>query len=706
MINLDEVEVQKSLIRCLENFESFRFDSGAGAGKTYAVIECLRYILKTHLDSLQRQNQKVACITFTNVAVNEIKNRLGNSETIDVSTIHEHLWQLINIYQPELVELHKEKISFELEELLKSINDDSTTSKTKTFSNLPKSIREDIIAFAVSTESHFYKIQNLKSKEIRSSYLNNEEFSSPENLSDILKNITNFKYIFKIIYKINRYKECLKKIELGEYSEVIYDTKSTNDRLASMKFSHDTLLEYSYSMVKNFPVLKRIIIDTYPYFFVDEYQDTSSLVILILKELHDFSKSQERDFLVGYFGDSAQTIYGNGVGKKINEIHPDVTQIKKELNRRSYTEIINVINKIRNDDIEQKPFYNELKGNVEFYFSIGESKNKTDLALDFIRETKNKLKANRLDCLVLTNKLMSQLNGFGDIYDVYSSFNKVYFEDVNSELLSSNKERLSKIILNIYNFIDLYRMLHSDQTLYHDMFGDKTSGITFKDANAIVDNLKSYTCNNLNDLVESVSETNVKFENTAAIKAILKYRLNIDVRNIGSELSLMDNFRANLLSIAVNIESKEISNDSDDDYNQQLSKVEDFLKIPLKQWLNWIDFIDDDAENDIKYHTYHGTKGEQYQNVIIIMEDSFGGGYRGKNKFKNYFDFIQKDRSEQELLLENTTFKEELDNTKNLLYVACSRAIENLVILYLDDISSIECGVNYLFESSSKWPNV
>ena len=40
---------------------------------------------------------------------------------------------------------------------------------------------------------------------------------------------------------------------------------------------------------------------------------------------------------------------------------------------------------------------------------------------------------------------------------------------------------------------------------------------------------------------------------------------------------------------------------------------------------------------------------------------------------------------------------EKYTNTKNLLYVSCSRAIENLRILYLDDISEFRDGIESIF---------
>ncbi len=106
---IKELEVQECIIKHVNDFESFRFNAGAGAGKTYALIKTLKYVTINKIVAT-KSPQKVACITYTNVAVNEIKNRLGNSETVHVSTIHERLWEIIKRAQPQLLICHKEKM--------------------------------------------------------------------------------------------------------------------------------------------------------------------------------------------------------------------------------------------------------------------------------------------------------------------------------------------------------------------------------------------------------------------------------------------------------------------------------------------------------------------------------------------------------------------------------------------------------------------
>ena len=98
-----EDEIAKELFSHIDKKQSLVFNAGAGAGKTYALIESLRYVIKRYGKILEENNQQIMCITYTNVAAKHIKDQLGNSRRVVVSTIHERLWQLIASYQEQLL---------------------------------------------------------------------------------------------------------------------------------------------------------------------------------------------------------------------------------------------------------------------------------------------------------------------------------------------------------------------------------------------------------------------------------------------------------------------------------------------------------------------------------------------------------------------------------------------------------------------------
>ncbi|TEU12155.1 MAG: ATP-dependent helicase [Anaerolineales bacterium] len=87
---------------CIDQGKSFLLEAGAGAGKTESLIRTLGYLIKKHGTVLLRQNQQVACITYTNVAVEEIRNRTDRHPAVHSSTIHAFCWSLIKNFQPSL----------------------------------------------------------------------------------------------------------------------------------------------------------------------------------------------------------------------------------------------------------------------------------------------------------------------------------------------------------------------------------------------------------------------------------------------------------------------------------------------------------------------------------------------------------------------------------------------------------------------------
>ena len=139
----------------------------------------------------------------------------------------------------------------------------------------------------------------------------------------------------------------------------------------------------------------------------------------------------------------------------------------------------------------------------------------------------------------------------------------------------------------------------------------------------------------------------------------------------------------------------------------EMKQVDALLNIGLAQWHSWIDFIDrKDEGKDIIFHTYHGTKGEEYENVAIIMEHSFGGAWQGKDKIKKYFHKVDSHNKNKASSEKQEEIDLDFESSKNLLYVACSRAIKNLRILYIDDIADIRNGIESIFGEILEWKTI
>ncbi|MDY0275491.1 MAG: UvrD-helicase domain-containing protein [Desulfomicrobium sp.] len=90
---------------CLDKGQSFRLEAGAGAGKTYSLVKALQYLIERYHRSMPRHGQKIACITFTNVAKDEILARTDRSPLLLCETNHSFCWSVISVFQRQLREL-------------------------------------------------------------------------------------------------------------------------------------------------------------------------------------------------------------------------------------------------------------------------------------------------------------------------------------------------------------------------------------------------------------------------------------------------------------------------------------------------------------------------------------------------------------------------------------------------------------------------
>lgn len=98
-------QAQERLEACLEAGEDFRLEAGAGAGKTYSLVTALRKLIAERGTALMNAGQRVACITYTEVARNEIAQEIEEHPAILVNTIHGFGWSFIARFQKQLRDL-------------------------------------------------------------------------------------------------------------------------------------------------------------------------------------------------------------------------------------------------------------------------------------------------------------------------------------------------------------------------------------------------------------------------------------------------------------------------------------------------------------------------------------------------------------------------------------------------------------------------
>ncbi len=312
----------------LDNIETnFRVFAGPGAGKTRALVAHLARVLTES----QRLNttRKIACITYTNVATEEIRDRLiCDKSRFDVSTIHSFLYR--NIVKPFC-------------HLIEKDNDGNALFNTDLLNG-----HEDHIP-------HSDKIRRWKTtieKENGRSYIH---FNYADNKIRIFKQLSSLDYTFvgseiDLLCRANRGAP----IPVSNRELWIYKSKYWLDGI----MHHEDVLYFSYLIITKSPRVLEFVRNRFPYIFIDEFQDTTELQTWIIKKI------AEIDTKVGVIGDLYQSIYkfaGASRSDFENFQLENLRDFKLDKNHRSSRRIIELLNSMRTD-IQQEPASSAING--------------------------------------------------------------------------------------------------------------------------------------------------------------------------------------------------------------------------------------------------------------------------------------------------------------------------------------------------------
>ncbi len=313
----------------LDDIDSnFRVFAGPGAGKTTWLIDHLQKILKT--SSRLNTTRKIACITYTNIAAEEVMERLlCDKSRFDISTIHSFLYR--NIVKPFsylIAQDEKGEQLFNIDDLDGHIE------------HIPHG---DRIRRWVQTIGKLNKKKNY-------GYLND-----PKKRADIVALLVSLDYSF-VDDEIN--------LIFRKQRGVVIPTKNRELWVYKEKYWHDgimhheDLLYFSYLIINKSPRVLEFIRNKYPYILIDEFQDTTELQTWIIKRI------AEIDTKVGVIGDLAQSIYKFAGAKRQDFETFDlkgISSYKLEKNHRSTIKIIDFLNFLR-PDIRQEGNKSTIEG--------------------------------------------------------------------------------------------------------------------------------------------------------------------------------------------------------------------------------------------------------------------------------------------------------------------------------------------------------
>lgn len=238
--------------------------AGAGCGKTFTILSKIFYLINNDI-----LPEEILIISFTNNSVNDIQKKLNNLP-VKVLTFHKLAMQILKSSNVQFSICSQGLLKYTIEENLKIC-----TPKTQKFILKYLNYKKSYKNFLCSQEYQSF-IKMIES------YINIFKANGI-----CLKNVNNVKYtkleknIVALIFKI--YHEYMK------------------EKLGTNSFDFDDLIMYSTEIL--FSSTEKVNIN-YKYIFVDEFQDSSSIRLRLLKSI--FLLTSAKIIVVG---DDFQSIY-------------------------------------------------------------------------------------------------------------------------------------------------------------------------------------------------------------------------------------------------------------------------------------------------------------------------------------------------------------------------------------------------------------
>jgi len=590
---LDDIE---QIFQHISKGDNFLLSGGAGSGKTYSLVQVLQRIYATN------PKADVACITYTNVAVNEIKER-APFQNLKASTIHDFLWDTIQSFQNDLKK------------------------------SLVELIKNETLKYPGKSEvtGDLFKDMNIEYRE----WVN---------------------------------------LEKGE-------------------ISHDEVIAVSEYMFGQYPLLSDIVKDKFDFILIDEYQDTFNAVIKIL--LEHLQKSKRKNIL-GFFGDSMQSIYDSGAGDIQQHVKAGIVkEVVKEDNRRNPRLVIDLVNKLRaaTDGLHQEPAGDnkKIEGSIKFLYR---AKAESNIDIDEIKRSEyfggwDFLNSKETKELYLTHNLIAGKAGFPTLMSIYDKDRIVEYKNrINSHIknqsmsIDTSSKTFGDVIaeLNVLPTPVIKKFIEENSELYDEakaypfdlfkkVYLDKDQLIGDKKGSANEERQKGERKDRLIKHLTDVQECIFLYQSKRYNEFIKKTHYIISsvqdkiiLKEAIEKLSSMsDHTIGEVIELA---EEKKIW--IKDSKLKQFIEEKKYLydrvrKVKYQEIVNLYNYV----EGYTLYSTQHNIKGDEFKNVFLVLDN---GGWNNYN-----FEYLFNNRTDKVSVLKRT---------QQIFYVCCTRAKQALVVFY------------------------
>lgn len=587
--------------------KSFITFAGAGSGKTYSLKVALEFLKARYADEFSRQGKKIAVVTFTNNAADEIVDRIEQNPIFSVSTIHSFCWSAIAGFNENIRKWYLETIPAELEK----IHDEEKRGRAGKASDARK------------------------------------------------------RTIIRLTEKMEW---------LAEPRSLIYDPNGVNSSQNAL--SHADVLKIFSNFLISKPMMAEVIINKFPFIFIDESQDTNKDVVSAFFELQG---AKSDSVVIGLFGDTMQRIFGGGEPELGKTKPSGWTTFDKQMNHRSARRIVGLGNQVRSEDDKRKQYARDgaAEGYIR-YFLLPHGVSDKDEVEARIRETMAEItsdagwtdtQSRETAILLLEHKMAGRRLGFDGLWENLSKSNKI--KDRISEGNNTELNFFSDIVFPLAEA----SVKKNRAELMSILRGMKSPLLEASLLDANKDDPLAIARAAEHEFREVISNDKVSFR--AVLEVLAKNKLLRIPVKLQSFVTLPGESKSEPTETALEVEEEPLGQD-----DSEIAAWAAALETNFYQIRNYKNYIDGNST----FRTHQGVKGNEFERVMVVMDDDEAGGFLFS--YEQYFGAKELSRDSQKR--REAGEETGLDRTRRLFYVTSTRAKNSLAhVIYTSDVAKV-----------------
>ncbi|UXT58879.1 ATP-dependent helicase [Agrobacterium fabrum] len=369
--------------------------------------------------------------------------------------------------------------------------------------------------------------------------------------------------------------------------------------------NHDDVIDVAAYMITNKPLLRKGLGFKYPYIFIDEAQDTFPQVVEALNAVC----AGEGLPVVGYFGDPMQQIYDKRAGDFAG---PEGSEkITKEENFRSSTSVIDLLNNFRTD-LQQVPGGKNANIEGSVLITVAQAPDPAGPRKTYTAE--------QLDEVTRKFEEVVERWGWTDNGSVKHLF-------------------LARLMIaRRLGFVTLHRLFTGDYSSSRSQseYEDGTHYLLKPFADGIFQLVEATRDNDPKKLIETLRRISPAFDDTGTNKSkTLKQMLGEASKHAAALLEKWEGSTVKdileycsenaLYSISDRLTGqlarapRDAYDPGNEDHQREKGDwlADEFFRLKADELEKYIDFLDENSP----FSTQHGSKGEEYENVLVMIDD-------------------------------------------------------------------------------------